>query len=286
MPDVGLFYKIVRDPTVSLARAAALNANFPPVFSNARVRLAHQVGTHCVGYSYFVTDGGATENLGLVSALYELRGVLTAWHAATPPPQIDVIAIEASAITYDYTDDRGVAAATGGSKERINGGLTQELIASLNLRLQELHAPPLRLHYLPLPIAFRSRGGFGTHWMYADTIRVSNPLLPKLDNRLWQWALQRFGYTSYAYVDHEDICQMWTDLFDPHTAFCPAAATGSKGSQQVSRWICGNASEWNIRAPEPDPQVAAWTTLIKDLGEPPPGATPPPVKSDTVCKKP
>lgn len=286
MPDVGLFYKIVRDPTVSLARAAALNANFPPVFSNARVRLAHQVGTHCVGYSYFVTDGGATENLGLVSALYELRGVLTAWHAATPPPQIDVIAIEASAITYDYTDDRGVGAATGGAKERINGGLTQELIASLNLRLQELHAPPLRLHYLPLPIAFRSRGGFGTHWMYADTIRVSNPLLPKLDNRLWQWALQRFGYTSYAYVDHEDICQMWTDLFDPHTAFCPAAATGSKGSQQVSRWICGNASEWNIRAPEPDPQVAAWTTLIKDLGEPPPGGTPSPVKSDTVCKKP
>ena len=285
MPDVGLFYKIVRDPTVPLASAAALNANFPPVFSNARVRLAHQSNTRCVGYSYFVTDGGATENLGLVSALYALRGVLNKWQTPTPPPQIDVIAIEASAITYDYTDDRGVGAATGGSKERINGGLTKELITSLNARLQELHAPALRLHYLPLPIAFRSRGGFGTHWMYADTIRVSNPLLPKLDNRLWQWVQQRFGRTSYAYVDHEDICQMWTALFDPHTAFCPAAAVGSKGRQQVSRWICGNASEWGIRAPEPDPQVAAWTTLIGDLGEPPPSGAPSPVTSGTVCKK-
>lgn len=286
MPDVGLFYKIVRDPAVSLARAAALNANFPPVFSNARVRLAHQVGTRCVGYSYFVTDGGATENLGLVSALYELRGVLNRWQAPTPPPQIDVIAIEASAITYDYTDDRGVGAATGGSKERINGGLTKELITSLNMRLRQLHAPSLRLHYLPLPIAFRSRGGFGTHWMYADTIRVSNPLLPQLDNRLWQWTLQRFGRTSYAYVDHEDICQMWTDLFDPHTAFCPAAATGSRGRQQVSRWICGNAPEWNIQAPQPDPQVAAWTQLIRDLGEPPPGGASAAAKPENVCKKP
>ena len=50
--------------------------------------------------------------------------------------------------------------------------------------LRALGAPPLRLHYLPLPIAFRSRGGFGTHWMYADAIRVSNPLLPRLGNRL------------------------------------------------------------------------------------------------------
>ena len=33
------------------------------------------------------------------------------------------------------------------------------------------------MHYLPLPVAFRSRGGFGTHWMFARNIRVTNPLL-------------------------------------------------------------------------------------------------------------
>ncbi len=41
---------------------------------------------------------------------------------------IHVLAFEASAIDYDYRDDRGVGAATGGSKERINAGLTQALL--------------------------------------------------------------------------------------------------------------------------------------------------------------
>jgi len=282
MPDVGLDYKVIRDPDVGLAAAAALNANFPPVFSNARVRLA-QPDRRCVGYSYFVTDGGATENLGLVSALYELRGVLRAWSRPRPPPQIDVIAIEASAATYDYTDDRGVGAATGGSKERINGALTAELVASLNARLRELGAPPLRLHYLPLPLAFRSRGGFGTHWMYADTIRVSNPLVPRLGNRLEQWLSQVRGHTSYAYLNHQDICVLWTALFDPHTAFCASPVPGSKSMQQVSRWICGEAPEWPIHAPLPDLQVTAWQTLITSLGEPPPVGSSAPARADSGC---
>ena len=161
MPDVGLDYKVIRDPEVGLAAAAALNANFPPVFSNARVRLA-QSDRRCVGYSYFVTDGGATENLGLVSALYELRGVLNDWSRLRPPPQIDVIAIEASAVTYDYTDDRGVGAATGGAKahQRWPDGRTGGEPQARGLRARRAAA---RLHYLPLPLAFRSRGGFGTH---------------------------------------------------------------------------------------------------------------------------
>ena len=63
-----------------------------------------RVDGNCQGNSYYVTDGGATENLSLVSALYELRGVLDAWQKAAPkakdgkpivPPQIDIIAIEA-----------------------------------------------------------------------------------------------------------------------------------------------------------------------------------------------
>ena len=32
-------FRIVNDGTVTLAAASALTANFPPVFSNARVRL-------------------------------------------------------------------------------------------------------------------------------------------------------------------------------------------------------------------------------------------------------
>ncbi|MHB1060245.1 MAG: hypothetical protein ACYC0F_20475, partial [Rhodanobacter sp.] len=127
IPDMWLPYRVVNDGTVELAAASALTANFPPVFSNARVRLVVRPDEKCGAQSYFVTDGGATENLGLVSALYALRGTLQQLPPGAPISDIHVLALEASAIDYDYRDDRGVGAATGGSKERINAGLTQSL---------------------------------------------------------------------------------------------------------------------------------------------------------------
>lgn len=270
MPDVGLYYKIIRDPDVPLSAAAALNANFPPVFSNARVLIKGAEGKSC-DYSYYVTDGGATENLGLVSALYELRGLLGRWKdgqhgsAYLSPPQMHIIAVEASAVTYDYTDDRGVGAATGGARERINGGLTRELINSIDRQLAALGGPPLQTHYIPLPLAFRSRGGFGTHWMYAKTIRVSNPLLPRLGNRLEQGL--NFGRSSYVNLGHDDIDALWTALFDPAADFC-TPQHGSSATEQVRDWICGRASGNGINARQPDEQIAAWAALVRQLGPP------------------
>jgi len=264
MPDVGFYYRIIRDPTVALSAAAALNANFPPVFSNARVLVTSNTHQNC-DYSYYVTDGGATENLGLVSALYELQGLLDRWKddprsAHLAPPQMHIIAIEASAVTYDYTEDRGVGAATGGAKERINGGLTQQLIDRIDAQLAALGAPPLKTHYIPLPLAFRSRGGFGTHWMYAKLIRVSNPLVPRLGNRIEQW----WRPNSYVNLEHKDIDALWSALFDPAAHFC-TQTLGSSATEQVREWICGRASGRGVNAPQPDGQIAAWATLVKDL---------------------
>jgi hypothetical protein len=54
---------IVHDPqAVSLANAAALNANFPPVFPNAGVDVADT-------RRYWVTDGGAIDNRGMETLL-------------------------------------------------------------------------------------------------------------------------------------------------------------------------------------------------------------------------
>lgn len=265
MPDVGFFFKIIRDPQVPLSAAAALNANFPPVFSNARVLVKSGNPGHC-DYSYYVTDGGATENLGLVSALYALRGLLDQWRddprsAHLVPPQMHIIAIEASAVTYDYTDDRGVGAATGGAKERINGGLTQELIEGIDRQLAALGGAPLKTHYIPLPLAFRSRGGFGTHWMYAETIRVSNPLLPRLGNRLEQ----AFGRHSHVNLKHADVDALWSALFDPSANFCTQKLRSAK-AEQVREWICGQAAGYGVNAPQPDWQISAWAKLVQQLG--------------------
>ena len=133
---------------------------------------------------------------GLVSALFALRGTLTQLPADSVLSDIHVLAFEASAIDYDYRDDRGVGAATGGSKERINAGLTQSLLKEVGA-LVAAHGAALRVHYLPLPVAFRSRGGFGTHWMFARNIRVTNPLLAAAPN--WR---DSFGE---ALKDHVDL---------------------------------------------------------------------------------
>lgn len=90
--------------------AAAPHANFPPVFSDAPI---DDVKT---GNRYWVTDGGAVENRGLISLLFLLRGVLERLEAQGPPthlPEIHVVMAEASAGSRRYSQDRGVGTAFG-----------------------------------------------------------------------------------------------------------------------------------------------------------------------------
>jgi Patatin-like phospholipase len=273
VPDMWLPFRIVNDGNVSLAAASALTANFPPVFSNARVRLITRQNADCNSQSYFVTDGGATENLGLVPALFALRGTLTQLPADKMLSDIHVLAFEASAIDYDYRDDRGVGAATGGSKERINAGLTQTLLKEVGV-LVAAHGAELRVHYLPLPVAFRSRGGFGTHWMFARNIRVTNPLLAAAPK--WR---DSFGPVLKDHVDlqREELMVTWRALFDPREPICARAEGYIKNPesappgwtpdvQLVSRWICGHDDRRATPPLRPDYQVEAWGIVVRELG--------------------
>jgi hypothetical protein len=273
VPDMWLPYRIVNDGSVKLAAASALTANFPPVFSNARVRLITRKDSTCNSQSYFVTDGGATENLGLVSALFALRGTLTQLPAAAHLSDIHVLALEASGIDYDYRDDRGIGAATGGSKERINAGLTQSLIKEIGALLAP-HGAALRVHYLPLPVAFRSRGGFGTHWMFARNIRVTNPLLAAAPG--WR---DSFGESAQDQVDldRKEVMVIWRALFDPREPICgraegyvktpgTAPANWTPSVQVVTRWICGHDDRRATPPLLPDYQVEAWSNVVRELG--------------------
>ncbi|MEO8061931.1 MAG: patatin-like phospholipase family protein [Pseudomonadota bacterium] len=275
VPDLWLPYRIVTDGSVKLSAASALTANFPPVFSNARVRLKSSEQGVCAE-SYFVTDGGATENLGLVSALYALRGTLLQMEPGTALGDIHVLALEASAIDYDYHDDRGIGAATGGSKERINSGLTQALLREIEA-LVAAHGAKLRVHYLPLPVAFRSRGGFGTHWMFARSINVENPLLAEAPGT-WESLLPEGGKDKVS-LNRDEVMVTMRALFDPTDPICSRAdrvqadpksapASWTTSVQTVTRWICGHDDRRNTPALVPDYQVEAWAKLVQDLATP------------------
>lgn len=289
IPDTRLPYRIIRDPDVPLARASALNANFPPVFPNARVIVKGE-GGNCPDRSYLVTDGGALENLGLVSALFALRSALkeiepkACVEAATPSTPggrkcswplrpIHVVIAEASAASYDYEQDRGVSAALSGAKERVTGGLVEELIRQTDGLYQTLNggANRLRFHYLALPLAFRARGGFGTHWMHASEITMRDPRVRSTPGWLDR-VLAPFGDRSVT-LDKAGLSELWSALHDPDRPFCTCAPRFTHvASDTVKRWICGERR--NPPAPPRDVHVNEWQQLVEQLGDKsrPPGA--------------
>jgi hypothetical protein len=271
-------FVVVQDPAVTLADAAALNANFPPVFPNARVELSGYPpnASGCARRSYYVTDGGATENLGLVSALLALQSALHDPGLKPPLRDIDIVLAEASAVDYDYSQDRGIGASTGQSKERLTGRLTLELLEDVETDARAIDpSMQIRVHDLSLPLAFRSRGGFGTHWMFPGSIDVINPLQTPLP-RLWMRKLADYSRLERYSVTLEkpQLTALWSALYDTgwnsghdgHNSFCerawpdePHAAT-----RTVARWICGKDS-YGAQVTGPDRQLEAWERLAASL---------------------
>jgi hypothetical protein len=260
MPDVRLPYVVVNDPTVQIAAAAALNANFPPVFTNARVDVPSEIpDSNCPTRTYYVTDGGAQENLGLVSALYALRRSLREL-APSDIPEIHIIAVEASATGYDYGPDRGFGAASG-AKDRITGGLTQELLNEIEHLIIEKTGDPLhiQIHDLALPLAFRSRGGFGTNWMFPESILIANPRVPAPAE--WYSHFVPSALLSEpldSALTKVSLTHLWTKLHDPDVDFCKTSWRPEE--RRVADWICGGA---NSAGPAPDIHITEWRRLVE-----------------------
>jgi hypothetical protein len=276
IPDVRLPYVVIQDAAVPLAAAAALTSNFPPVFTNARVTVpASIVDDECPTRSYYVTDGGATENLGLVSALFALRrALLDLWHAsfledqpngdpmqgqrfAASIPDIHLVIFEASATTYDYTPDRGVDALSGGSKERLTGGLTQELLDEIKRTLAPATAH-ITIHDLAMPLAFRSRGGLGTNWMFPEMVEIENPRTPTPDPG-------EDPAPRTESVDRQALMDLWTGLFDPDRDFCGSPdpqVEDTPQKRQIAEWVCGWEGPHRVRE---DIFLGQWRDTVKAL---------------------
>lgn len=181
-----LKYHVIQDPTIEIVNAAALNANFPPIFPNEPVDV---LDGHKVLGRYWVTDGGAEENRGEISMLFAVRHVLEQLksenrHAVLP--HLHIVIAEASGGTVQYSSDQGISAAAGASAELANR-LAYELEGQINKLYEELarsspseqsfhddgpkDRPALfRVHFLPMPSIFRIDGGIGTHWMMPNQV--------------------------------------------------------------------------------------------------------------------
>ena len=176
-------YAITRDPAACLAAAASLSANFPPVFSNAAVHFNGSPESR-----YWVTDGGAVENRGLVSLLLALRAEIQRLGQSQDPesredekseilnlPPIKVLVADASGLSFNYAEDRGVGAKLGAARS-----LANKLIAELSLDVAELFHEKtgqdlFEVVPLAMPEVLTISGAFGTHWAMPTRIEVQNP---------------------------------------------------------------------------------------------------------------
>lgn len=277
IPDVRLPYEIVRDPDVRLSRAAALNANFPPVFPNARVLIKNQdPNTPCGDRSYLVTDGGVEENLGLISALYAVDSALREITGRCPKEgsrdpwckrrlrAIHFVIAEASATGYDYEQDRGISTIWETAKDRMTGGLTNQLARSVEGRYlrsaMERLDKQLRFRYLAMPLVFRSRGGIGTHWTHAEHFIFSDP---RVRSVYPSWNVER------VFLNWKEVTRIWTALHDPNQLYCEGKdySYGGVNTDTVRRWICGSMYDGNQPR---DLHVLEWRTLVGHLRPAPP----------------
>ena len=179
-PDIRLPFVVVNDLNVTLTDAAALHANFPPVFPNA------PVDDPVARKRYWVTDGGTIENRGIVSVLLALRDALenpndcegSADIACPEWPQIHVVLAEASGGTTKFSQDRGVNTALAGRVKYAN-----QVIWELMQEVQRLSGDRVQLHYFVMPRALNIDGGLDTHWMRQERIVLGQPSIPDPDHR-------------------------------------------------------------------------------------------------------
>ena len=172
-PDRRFKYIVVDSPDTNLATAAALNANFPPIFSNAAVDIK---GSNDDFDRYWVTDGGAVDNRGAISMLLALKSTLTNCQnkkrkSISP---IDIIIADASAGSVDFSQNRGIATALSAGTS-----ITNLLIAQLVDENRALYTKncggkknDFHLYYLGMPEALRIRGGMGTHWLMPGEVTI------------------------------------------------------------------------------------------------------------------
>jgi hypothetical protein len=155
---------VVNARDTRLETGAALNANFPPVFSDAAVDVDEQS-------RYWVTDGGAVDNRGMEMMLYAIREALKQ-NTGRPLPRLHVVVADASGFSNSFSQDRGVATALAAGT-KFASQLALEIVQTIRQIYKDAkQEKDFAFWYLFMPNELRNSDSFGTHWMLQPRIRV------------------------------------------------------------------------------------------------------------------
>jgi hypothetical protein len=163
--------KPITDGGISIARAAALSANFPPVFSDAAIDVMSGEDT---GVRYWVTDGGAVENRGAMTLYVAIRAATKSWSAtsAGTPPPLHIVVADVSAAPGNYTESFGLNSvlAAGG---QLGLGMEGEVLSDIRDIYCGRRSTVL-VHDITMPPVLRN-GGIGTHWLLPGSLTSRKP---------------------------------------------------------------------------------------------------------------
>lgn len=228
--DKYLTYEVVQDPTVPLSHAAALSANFPPVFPNAAVDINKNK-------RYWVTDGGASDNRGILSLLYALHDAIKKENIRCKTTKnskaekckgarrhdLHIFVAEASATNLSFKRSSGISAAFGAPAR-----FASQIMVELAREIEEMYADikgKVSFHYLAMPLIFRSNGGLGTHWMLPTSVNFHQPLNVRLIGEIQEAdSIKLTGEQALMLVDELHLKKQ--------------ALTNNPDKERLWQWIC------------------------------------------------
>ena len=178
----GMRFVTINDPEMSVARAAALSANFPPVFPDAAI---DERGPDRE-VRYWVTDGGTVENRGTVTLYYAIGDALDRKLLRMPAderrlvaplldarrwPPLHVVIADVSASGGPYRESFGLQSVQSAGGQ-MGLALETELLADLR-QSYRAHSSEITVHALTMPAVLRD--GIGTHWMLPHHLDFTDP---------------------------------------------------------------------------------------------------------------
>lgn len=252
----GMRLVTINDPEMSVARAAALSANFPPVFPDAAI---DERGPDRE-VRYWVTDGGTVENRGTVTLYYAIEDALDRragrmpvddWTRVTPLldsrwPPLHVVIADVSASGGPYRESFGLQSVQSAGGQ-MGLALETELLADLRNGYRA-HGSDVSVHALTMPAVLRD--GIGTHWMLPNHLDFTDP---------------QDAQKSVS-LPRAEVLRLVRGLFAPPEAGLDGAAA------TVQDWTClapGGEGATAAVVPPPRalaPHAQAWQTLSEALG--------------------